>query len=660
MDKFKQHFTDSRNIKMILGVSALVLTIAAIFTFSYIVNQDSELASTTDVSAAKKKKDTRKLNVSSSVVGTEAYDDRFGVGGTTETSIKLGLPNAYAWGASLGAVESLKENGIDTFVMVGHVPAEHPTHTYYRNGRPRDLSFSEIGRIAKKYKGMYWAIGNEPDIGVYISPFEYATYYKKYSDEILKYDKTAKISIGGLGFTKFNYDGFASNNKSVDFKSAYLEDGTYFNYANGKLGNSSGTKISDVHWLREGPCMLQPEDNCRIGTREIYYRDGVQIESITSNGKFWLFSLGNLWGGGTWEGIPLKSVARFVNGPCRGESLDTCEFDTRVIYTVNGKVYESITNNGRIWIFEGDNLASGSIWEGIKIDSFNHYKSGPCVNNSECKFAAREVFNVGNYVYEIVIVGNKYWKYKYNPSDLTKPLSIEAGNNKAILPGLPCKDKCNVTNLNIHTFVGDYRFKRMTAHMDFNSIKNAFPQDKIQIFKNNAYFHLFREYYKKLYKSYPPMHWINIHDYAYQTNYGNGGTNTQTALEESKQQIKSLKEYLKYAKLDSKPIWITEFSLLGEKCGPEADPSNLLEQSLYFDDCNNKAQTLPYDQMTYMRETVKFYKQENIAKWFWYIAGEERYWWTYNSSHNIMFNDRTGELNELGKLYRSLAVKPEI
>ncbi|MEZ6255547.1 MAG: hypothetical protein R3B92_02115 [Patescibacteria group bacterium] len=592
----------------------------------------------------------------------------FGLSGNADVAIKMGLPWSYTWMPTAQSIEHLKSNKINTFIVVGHIMDGVPTHKYDKNtGNPINTTvpFSEIAKIASKpeNKGMYWAIGNEPDQRIFFTPYEYAEYYKKYTDEILKYDNTAKISFGGLALPKYPYSTYETNNKKTNYKT-FIRNGKVYVYVNGKLTNKEGILLDSIHRYREGPCKDQKEGQCKFDTKNVTYINKDLVETITVNGKYWNFVTSNLWGNSKWEGIYLDSIERYKNGPCKDQPKNNCHFDSRNLTLNKGKLIESITANGKYWLFYKEQLWGGSKPEGIELKTVKRYKEGPCkhaVNtNNICTFDTRTVTKQNGNIVEIVTRGNKYWKFIFEGENTNKVKEKQEGTVQELTPGVSCHT-CKIEDLTFHQTIGEQKFKSLTSHRDFTKIKNTLNNNdnERQLFKDNAWLHTFIEYYKIKYNKYPQIDWINIHNYPDQTNYGNAGTDTDLAINEATQQIKSIKRYLSYKGMQSKPIWITEFSLLGETCGPQYDSNqNANQNAEYFEDCNEKATTLPYNQVEYMEKIIKVYKQEGITRWFWFLGGEDRSYRGKNNSSDIFYGwDKTQNkeaLNKLGQKYLDL------
>jgi hypothetical protein len=171
--------------------------------------------------------------------------------------------------------------------------------------------------------------------------------------------------------------------------------------------------------------------------------------------------------------------------------------------------------------------------------------------------------------------------------------------------------------------------------------------------KSAAWVHYFREFYLSKYSQYPAIHFWNTQ--LYPVTYRQDTSLDPVA--EARASLSSLITYLDYINDSSKPLWVTEFSMLSEECGPESPTYD--SQEAYFTDCNAKSTSSPYLQTEYMSEMISdFVLGNKVQKWFWNGAGESKFTPTGTSQRNhsaeIFSNETSGELNAIGKKYNEL------
>ena len=154
-------------------------------------------------------------------------DERFGIGGSLTGAKELGLVSMRGWGGNSGERQAIRQ-GLQAYFMTGKF--DNPTYTSLNGlpgdghpkcktsatdsaivncidvpdtGIPNDKSFPEIATIIAeddRFKGQIWEIANEPDLGPWIFPEDYAVWFHMFEQEIHREenDPTAKIMNGGL------------------------------------------------------------------------------------------------------------------------------------------------------------------------------------------------------------------------------------------------------------------------------------------------------------------------------------------------------------------------------------------------------------------------------------------------------------------------------
>jgi hypothetical protein len=153
---------------------------------------------------------------------------------------------------------------------------------------------------------------------------------------------------------------------------------------NGRPSAGNNTDIRSVARYASGPCASVPAgQRCKFDTRTLFNYPGVGfVESITAYGKAYNYDIdGNEWIG-RGNGMNLRSVARFANGPCAfAPSGQPCTFDTRALTKYPGIGFlETITAYGKFWNFDinGNEWSGGG--NGTDLQSVSRYASGPCAS----------------------------------------------------------------------------------------------------------------------------------------------------------------------------------------------------------------------------------------------------------------------------------------
>lgn len=114
----------------------------------------------------------------------------------------------------------------------------------------------------------------------------------------------------------------------------------------------------------------------------------------------------------------LTSVPRYSapnNSPCNpdGTLRQPCVFDTRILYTDGGYLYESITAYGRFWNFKRTSL-SPEVYTLQSTDFLGNvprYASGPCAGHPyDCKFDTRAKSQSG---LESITAYGRFWNWSW-------------------------------------------------------------------------------------------------------------------------------------------------------------------------------------------------------------------------------------------------------
>jgi hypothetical protein len=230
-------------------------------------------------------------------------------------------------------------------------------------------------------------------------------------------DTTAVVALPGAAGKSDDAVCFVDTRTAISVNEELIEsvtaNGLFWNYdENGELWQGSapeGTSLTSVERYAQGPCNGQ--DTCRFDTRTTFSLEGDVIESITVGNRLWNYDQnGELWGGTKPEGTPLTDIPQYAEGPCNGKT--DCYFDTRAIKEVNGQRIETITIGSTYWEYdENANPYQGTTAQGKDITSIPWYAEGPCANRSECYFDSRTFFSDGEDLIETITVGNTLWNF---------------------------------------------------------------------------------------------------------------------------------------------------------------------------------------------------------------------------------------------------------
>ncbi|HSH03600.1 MAG TPA: hypothetical protein VLL52_13855, partial [Anaerolineae bacterium] len=136
-------------------------------------------------------------------------DQRFALGGGYNwyAPIPLNTKWVYHWGIDIQQNYLFREN-YETLLIVGDPtsptfdPCPDGQPAYDNNGIPLCGFYDRIPAITASNPGAWYAIGNEPDLNN-IPPDEYVRWLHTFATEILTHDPEAKISFGGLFYTRY-------------------------------------------------------------------------------------------------------------------------------------------------------------------------------------------------------------------------------------------------------------------------------------------------------------------------------------------------------------------------------------------------------------------------------------------------------------------------
>lgn len=182
--------------------------------------------------------------------------------------------------------------------------------------------------------------------------------------------------------------------------------------ADGVPASTNGQDLVAIARYAAGPCRGNTTGQCSFETRTFATIDGREVESITSNGRYWNFAGDIAY---TDNGSDLTAVRRYAAGPCAGKT--TCAFETR---TFRGKT-EAITAYGRIWNFEGETPWSIN---GTALETIPRYASGPCAGAAAgaCRFDTRTFGVESGQAVEIVTARGLMWRWHSLGADDGQPL----------------------------------------------------------------------------------------------------------------------------------------------------------------------------------------------------------------------------------------------
>lgn len=132
--------------------------------------------------------------------------------------------------------------------------------------------------------------------------------------------------------------------------------------------------------LANGPCAGKG-DACKLDTRSIELVGGVKVETITAYGRLHRFSvIGEARTPLAPTDVTLETVTRYAAGPCRGQPVAACTFDTQTIYVdSDGVKSEEITAQGRLWVFRfaaNDSVITTTV-DGATLVDIPRF-AGPC------------------------------------------------------------------------------------------------------------------------------------------------------------------------------------------------------------------------------------------------------------------------------------------
>lgn len=141
----------------------------------------------------------------------------------------------------------------------------------------------------------------------------------------------------------------------------------------------SGKLITNVLRYKDGPCFSQELETCQFDTVMMYKNNsGNIVESITVSGRYFNFEKsGGIFNAYTTNGTSLNQVKRYADGPCADQPLDSCVFNTREFITLLDGTRLESITIGNQYYNYDIDDAYKVVSEG-KLDEVSHYQSGPC------------------------------------------------------------------------------------------------------------------------------------------------------------------------------------------------------------------------------------------------------------------------------------------
>jgi len=139
--------------------------------------------------------------------GDDWGDERFGYGGNHYSQLtNYRIKWVYNWGWDVVSGH-ISEGGKENMILVGdpNYPKDACNLDTFNPSSPNCGGYKYISDLANDYPGSYWSVDNEPDWQGYMDPDQFAKWYHSFFEAIKKADPTAKISIGGLAWAKYNH-----------------------------------------------------------------------------------------------------------------------------------------------------------------------------------------------------------------------------------------------------------------------------------------------------------------------------------------------------------------------------------------------------------------------------------------------------------------------
>ncbi len=239
--------------------------------------------------------------------------------------------------------------------------------------------------------GQYWIFDNAPGFAPAAENGSQLTQLARYATGPCAGHEGATCTLDSQAVFLFN--GSASE-RLTESVTAY---GKFWNFdvANGYtplLGN--GMTLDSLGRYASGPCTGQAAGACLFDTRAVFVFSGRRTESITAYGKFWNFDVATDYTPLAGNGSYLETVPRYASGPCAGQGAGACVFDTRTVFSFNGRMVESITAYGKFWNFDIDTNYGPMAGNGSNLETVARFAAGPCagVAPGACRFDVRSVF----------------------------------------------------------------------------------------------------------------------------------------------------------------------------------------------------------------------------------------------------------------------------
>ena len=170
----------------------------------------------------------------------------------------------------------------------------------------------------------------------------------------------------------------------------------------------NGLDLSSVSYYMAGPCAGQPLGHCTFDTRSFALFGDTLIEFITTpNGRSWAFDNGLP----TDVGTDIASVARYQEA-CAGRLPgQACRFSTRAFVNLDGQLLETITAYGKYFTY--DSAGRRAPDNGIDLTQVPRYAAGPCVGApyGQCRLDTRTYGLADGQTVEIVTARGFVWRW---------------------------------------------------------------------------------------------------------------------------------------------------------------------------------------------------------------------------------------------------------
>jgi hypothetical protein len=598
-----------------------------------------------------------------------AVDQRFGVGGNCDVAKKIGVPWTFNWGGGWNGISNESEvncaitsNGtMSSILTFGHADewphsidlkynlpdmeqkafAANPEiktdynalkafldqHPVAYNRTKILASFLQVPDVVKKYPSAYIQIANEPDWMPYFKPDDFAKYYTYFYRQIRRFDKGAKISFGGLAWSRYNHPQ-KWDRPVVDWslwenQFSKLGGSTASVQALSILGDQTHvTRGNQVYYQIAGDTQWHPgTQHLSKGTGEVTsFHQYLDLKKVTwqfyvRGGVVW--SRNNSTGGFPDWNNSLQAQINVGAGPVRSfsELLDNGEYYRQYVVRCASDKWIASTNT-----------CTGENWR-----IFSRFKGlGPTETwKLDWKDVSGNTSDWGQGV-------NYFWGGG-TAADGTRTQIYVRGAQVLKRQGKPLvADK---------SLINDPYIKNLIAN---NSANKA-------IFQDAAWFLIF---YKQLQALNPvaEIDYFNIHPYAWTAH--NAGGYTSTTIADAVVDTKASIEFIERLRtlnispsLKSKPIIITEFSQAGNMVGGNCST---------IADCEKQTAVIS---KAYIEGVVPWLKQTSLVhRWLWFNAdypdkpyhGDNGKTILENWGTGLMYvNPATGALNNTAQYYKN-------